>query len=139
MRQLDAAAGDMRQLVVDVELSAEQEYGVVRLHTPVEITVEQFSLDIVARHAPRPGGKDLVIEASVANTSGEPLDLEVMLFAGEAFGRLTSSLSNLDPDASATRRFPLRNGREILRGEEIFVSVFDRASGARLNKSIRVE
>lgn len=128
-----------RQLVVDVELSAEQEYGVVRLHTPVELVVEQFSLDIVARHAPRPGGPDLVIEASVANTCDEPLDLEVMVFAGDEFGRLTSALSNLEPDSAAARRFPLRNGRELLKGRDVFVSVFDRASGARLNRSIRIE
>ncbi|MCW5754875.1 MAG: hypothetical protein KIT24_09245 [Phycisphaeraceae bacterium] len=126
-------------IILDVELSGVQEYGLLALRVPTAITVDEFSVDLLVRPSPRPGGPDLVIEAAVANLSDTTLDLEIALFAGAEFGRLGSVISNLEPDQTALRRFPLRGAGRNPQGREVFVSVLDRATGVRLNRSVRLE
>lgn len=128
-----------REVVVDVELSAEEEYGVVRLRAAAELGVEDFTVDLALKRSPTASGPDATFEVTVTNLAAEPLDLQVIVFAGDEVGRRTSSISSLDPGRDAMRRFPFPGAAEALRGQTMYVSVLDRASGARLNTSLTIE
>lgn len=126
-------------LVLDVELSGSEDYGLVTLRAPTEIVVNDFSLHLFVRPSPGPGGPDLVVEATVFNRSAVTLDLEIALFAGDDFGRMNSSVSNLEPNQAALRRFPLRGAANTTGDRQIFISVLDRATGVRLNRSATLD
>lgn len=132
-------AAGTREVVVDIELSAEEEYGVIRLRAAAELGVEDFTVDLSLKRSPTTTGPDATFEVTVTNLAAEPMDLQVIVFAGDAIGRRTSSISNLEPGHDAMRRFPFPGFAASLRGQTVYVSVLDRATGARLNTSLKVE
>ncbi len=128
----------VKAFVVDVDLEGRPELGRLRMQTQFEIGLPELRLDLTSRIAA--GGSDVMVEAVVQNNGPAPVTLELTAFAppGAGFARSRATVSRLAPGDSAVRRFPFPRGAARLVGETILVGVQDTASGARLNRSVRV-
>jgi len=126
-----------RELVLDVDLSAEEDYGLVRLIRPIEVGLSEAQLDVSYRRGPGPSGPDLVVEARVTNTSGEPFTVD--LFARiPGFPRDRATIAGLDPGSSATRVFPFAGAVDAMAGQRVHVAAVIEETGGRLTRSVEV-
>jgi hypothetical protein len=126
-----------RELVVDMELSGERDYGLVRVVRPIEVGLNEADLELTFRRGPGPGGPDLVVEAQVTNLGETPLTIELFARA-PGYPRDRAAISNLPPGESATRVFPFRKGSADLAGAKVFVGAQIAETGGRLSRSIEI-
>ncbi|MEM1330871.1 MAG: hypothetical protein AAGG07_09945 [Planctomycetota bacterium] len=124
--------------VFDVYLSANREYGWMRLDTPVEVGLEGLRIELTYRRGPGPGGPDLLLEAQIVNTGAEPVTLELTAFAPGA-PRFRATITDLAAGEQELRVFQYQGMADALIGERLSVRAREVNSGARLNKSIVVE
>ncbi len=117
--------------VVDVELQAGRDYGVVRLRRPLSIDID----DLAYRVSHEVRGDHLFVDISLASGADEDRDLEILAFAGADSVRQRSVVSDLEPGGFASRRLVFDR---TLAGERVFVSVLDSKSGSRLNTIIDI-
>ncbi len=126
-----------RELVVDLELAGERDYGLVRVTRPIEVGLAEAELELTYRRGPGPGGPDLVVEAQVTNLGENPLTIELFARA-PGYPRDRAAISNLPPGESATRVFPFRGGSTNLADAKVFVGAQIAETGGRLSRSIEI-
>ncbi len=117
--------------IVDVELQAGRDYGVVRLKRPLGVGID----DLIERVTHQVRGDQLLIDISLGNQADQARDLEILAFAGTNAARQRSIVTDLEPGAYATRRLAFDRS---LAGERIFVSVLDSKTGSRLNTIVEI-
>lgn len=127
------------EFVLDAEVRATIDYGRVTLRTRAEVGLELLDLVVTARPSPDLAGDSVLVELAVTNRSEEPRELEITLFASPQDERYRSTISGLAPGEQALRRFGYKDARQRLKGSRVFVSVLDIETGARLNRSVRVD
>ena len=125
--------------VLDAEVRATIDYGRVTLRTRAEVGLELLELVVTARPSPDLAGSSVLAEVAVTNRSAEVRELEITVFASPEDERYRSTISGLAPGEQALRRFGYQDARSRLKGSRIFVSVLDLETGARLNRSVRVD
>jgi hypothetical protein len=127
----------IKDLWLVAKVQADREYPPIRLRSPVEIGLENLDLQVEATLYPDLDGPDVLITASVTNKSGKS---KAVLLEAAAWGLPTQqlSISNLAPGQTVSRRFPLKNAAESLKGRRVVVSVADTEEAERLNKAVVV-
>ncbi|MCC5786317.1 MAG: hypothetical protein JJU33_06420 [Phycisphaerales bacterium] len=128
-----------REIVMDVRLTADRQRGIVRLRTTMGVGTEGVDVRVVARRAPNLAGRDIHIEASVTNTSGDARAFDITVVAGAEYPRQQGSIGELEPGASVMRRFVFADARDRIPGRRVFVSIRDVDTGARVNKSVEID
>lgn len=122
------------EAVLDLEIGAQQRYGLVRVRQPIEVGLDYLDVRLVARRGV--GGADAIVEAHITNTGLEPIDIEASAYA-PGVGRIRAAGLRLGPGQRAVRVFPFE-GAEALAGQRAVVGVVDRTHEARLNTSIEL-
>jgi hypothetical protein len=125
-----------RPFIAEVELSADRDYGAIRMRTAFEVRLDSVQLELTYRDVP--GTQDLVVEAHATNRGQAPATLQLSAFA-PGFPRSRASIAELAPGETATRRFAYPGGLEKLRNQRVVVGVEDADSLARVNRSIGIE
>ncbi|MEM7755536.1 MAG: hypothetical protein AAF297_07845 [Planctomycetota bacterium] len=126
-----------RNLVLDVELSAEDDYGVVRLIRPIEVGLSEAGLALSYRRGPGPLGPDLVVEAQVTNLGETPITVELFARA-PGYPRERAAIPGLQPGETATRVFPFQNAAERFTGDRVHVAAVVEETSGRLTRSVEV-
>jgi hypothetical protein len=125
-----------REVLAEVELVG-MKLPVLRLHSPLEIHLEGLELDLSQRLVFADDDVDVLVEAIITNRSASTATLEVTAFAA-GYPRARASISDLPPGASVLRRFSFQRAAGLHNGL-IAVTVHNAETGARINRSIRIE
>ena len=126
-----------KQFVLDAQVSADRAYGWIQLASFAELGLPGLRVDVGATSSSSDPRADVVVDAQVTNIGTDPLTLDVAAFA-PGFPRQRSSISDLAPGASVVRRFVFPASRGALVDERLIVSIFDTATGGRLNTGAAV-
>ena len=121
--------------VFDISLTADRDYGLMRMTTPVEIGLDRLSMSVATQRVE--DSDDLMVEVRVVNTGEGATTLQAQIFA-PGFPRESVSINELEPGNQTVRRFLLPGGAVRLTGGSVAVRVTELSSGARLNKSVPV-
>ncbi len=124
-----------KDFLVEIELTGTKDYAPLRLHSTLEIGINDFHLDLGYRIV---NGADVAVEAQVINRGKGPANYEVNGFA-DGYPRAKAYISDLPPGAMATRRLSFPGGASRLKGQRISVGVQDVSTQSRLTRSIQVE
>jgi len=127
-----------KQFVADVELTAEQSYGIVTIHRSLEVGLDNVVMDMAYAMRGNGAEQDVVIEAAVTNTGEQPLTLELTCFA-PGLPRLKGVVSELPAGHQVVKRFTFPAASGVLRGKKIVISATDPDGTSRLNKSLFVQ
>lgn len=123
-----------KDFLVEVELSGTKDYAPLRVHTPLEIGIADFQLDLVYQIS----GPDVKVEAQITNRGKAISTYEVNGFA-EGFARVKASVSDLPPGATATRMLAFPGGAQKLKGQKVSVNLQDISTQSRINRSVAIE
>ncbi|MCE7967906.1 MAG: hypothetical protein DYG94_04065 [Leptolyngbya sp. PLA3] len=127
-----------RDFVFDVELTAEREYGTIRINRPVEIGAPGLRMRVSYRLGPGAGGPHVFVDADVMNTGPEPVTFRLTAQAS-GFPRDSASITALAPRQTARRTFVFPEAAEKLSGLSVYVSLSVPESDIRLNGSVPIE
>lgn len=127
-----------RGFLFDIDITAEQEYGTLRIERPVEIGVPGLRMRVTYRLGPDPGGPNVYVDVDVFNVGAEAVTFRLMAQA-PGFPRDSTSISDLAPGSNARRTFIFSHGVESLRGLNVFVSLSVPDQDTRLNDSVLIE
>lgn len=128
-------------MLAEVELTAERRYPLLRLPLRLEIGLESVQLLPSYRVEPAPGGApgagNIMVTLLISNLSDKPVTLEAFAQA-PGFPAFSAPLSNLQPGASAVRRFLFEGGAKPLQGRNIRVGLKELDGTGRINKLLLV-
>ncbi len=127
----------MKDFVMDIELSAAEEYGLLRVKRPLFLGSQHLRLDVSYRLGPDSGGPNVYVDADIVNVGDDPLTCRVSVYASGF--RDTASVTALAPGQSARRSFVLANGILTLAGSPVSVSVEVPDLRVRLNRTVTID
>ncbi len=127
-----------KDLILDVDLNAAQEYGIMRVKRTMILGSDRLRLDISYRLGPSPDGPNVYVDADIVNIGSEPLTCRVSVFA-TGFPRNSASVTALAPGQTTRRTFLLQDGAIKLSGKRAAVSVEVPDLRLRLNRSIEID
>lgn len=127
-----------RDFVFDVELTADREYGTVRITRPVEIGAPGLQMRASYRLGPGEGGPHVYVDVDVINTGPEPVTFRLIAQAS-GFPRDSASITALAPSQTARRTFIFPDAAEKLSGLNVYVSLSVPDSDIRLNDSVQID
>lgn len=128
----------LRDFVFDVDLTADEEYGTLRINRPVEIGVEGLRMRVSYRLGPGAGGPNVYVDADVINVGPEPVTFRLIAQAS-GFPRDSASITALAPSQTARRTFIFPDAAEKLSGLSAYVSLSVPDSDIRLNGSVHID
>lgn len=123
--------------VLDAQINADRAYGWIRVAAIAELGLPGVRVDVGATSTSGSNNADVITDVHITNVGTDPLTLDIAAFA-PGFPRQRSSVSDMAPGTSVVRRFVFPASFGLLRGERMIVSVFDTASGGRLNAGVSV-
>ncbi len=123
-----------KDFLVEIELAGTKDYAPIRLHTPLEVGVADFQVDLTYQF----NGPDLRVEATVTNRGRARSTYEMNGFA-EGYPRAKAHVSDLPPGAAATRQLIFPGGVERLKGQKVSVNIQDFSTQSRINRSVAIE
>ena len=126
------------EMVVEATVSGAADSGALRMATTFDIGLEGLEMDVRWRPAPGPGGANLIVEATLTNTSDRPTLVELRAFP-PGMARLRLPAVTLAPGQSATRTFVIEDGVRRLRGRTVSVNATDVDRKASLNKRVTID
>lgn len=127
-----AQLAGMKDLVFDVELSADQEYGLMRVERQIELGTDLIDVDLGLKMF---DGSGLVeVEAIVTNRMGDQIFVDLVAIAPKN-ARQESTISAIESDESGRRSFLLNN---LERGDEVVIMVRMPSADVQINKSISI-
>lgn len=135
-------AGD-KPFIVDVDLIADEAYGLVRIVKSVELGLPEVSLTLDYTTQPSevrsagPGERDIAVLAEIVNRSDQPLTLE-LLSAAPGQPRRKATVDALAPGESAVRSFPYPAAFSALEGNSVAVGLRIIGDDSRLTKTIEI-
>lgn len=130
-----AEEAGMKDFVLDLEVTADKAYGLIRLHTSLELGLQNVKLELTPVVL---SNGDVLIEAQVSNTGALPVDIELTAFApGQP--RVKNQINRLPAGNQVVRRFPYPGAAKDLIGKRVFVAATDAETKGRLNKGVMVE
>lgn len=128
-----AKLAGMKDLVFDVELVADQEYGLMRVKREIELGTDAIDVTLAIRGGELSKGR-IEVEAFITNQTDVPMYADVVAIAPKN-PRQESSISVIDPMDDARRSFVFES---LEHGEQIIVSVRIPERGIQINKAISV-
>lgn len=127
-----------KAFIGEVEFTVDRDYGPLRVRTTFEVRMESMDLDVAYRCTPTPTGPDVIVEVQATNHGKAAATLELSAFA-PGYPRAKAAVADLEPGATALRRFVFPRGAERLKGQRIAVGAQNVDSQARINRSIVIE
>lgn len=127
-----------KELLLDVDLNADEAYGLMRVRRSVHLGSELMRLDVSYRLGPDSGGPNVYIDADLINTGPDAMTSRISVFA-PGFPRESASVTALAPGQAARRTFILPGGATTLAGGLASVSVEVPDLRLRLNRSVRID
>ncbi len=127
-----------KEFVADVELTAEQSYGVVTIKRSLEVGLRNVVMDMAYALRGAATDQDVVVETAITNTGDRPLTLELTCFA-PGLPRSKGVVSELKAGHQVVKRFTFPGASTALRGKKIVISASDPEGTSRLNKSLVVQ
>ena len=124
-----------KPMTIDFDLSAERQYGIVRIETELQLALDGIDLQVQAFRSPTSDGPDLVVEAAVSNQTGQTLNARLTAFVPE-MPRDRRTISALESGSRATRRFVIKGMAKQMHGARIVLSLTEERQNVRLNKSV---
>lgn len=128
-----AKLAGMKDLVFDVELVADQEYGLMRVKREIELGTDAIDVTLAISGGELSEGR-IEVEAFITNQTDVPMYADVVAIAPKN-PRQESSISVIDPMKDARRSFLFES---LEQGEQIIVSVRVPERGIQINKAISV-
>ncbi|MFK7760143.1 MAG: hypothetical protein AB8C13_09365 [Phycisphaerales bacterium] len=130
-----AQLSGMRDLIFDIELQADQDYGLVRVQRQIELGTDAIDVDLSFRRVGTSAiGGRIEVVAVVANRTDQPMLADVIALAPKN-PRQESTISSIEPLLNGERSFVFE---ELESGDEVIVSVRIPGLGVQINKSIRL-
>lgn len=128
-----------RVVTAEVELQADKRYPILRIPMTVEIGLPSIDLLPSYRFERSRDGTttDVIVSAAITNISDRPITLEAFAQA-PGYKLFDAPVSELQPGATAVRRFRFDNGAALLRGKSVRVGIKERDSTGRLNKTLDI-
>ncbi|MBL0927463.1 MAG: hypothetical protein IBJ11_07405 [Phycisphaerales bacterium] len=128
-----------RSMTVEMELSADRQYPLLRMSVPVEIGLDTVQMQPSLRFVPDDRGelRDAMVTVLITNLGTAPLSMEALAQAPGYAGQ-QAPVSDLKPGQSAIRRFRFENAAERLRGKPIRVGLREQNGTGRLNRTLVV-
>jgi len=124
-----AKLAGMKDLVFDVELSADQEYGLMRVVRQIELGTDVIDVDLSFRRAE--GGR-VEVEALVTNRTEQGIFVELVAIAPKN-SRRESTISVIKPMDGGRRVFVFD---QLVGGDEVVISVRVPGHSVQVNKAI---
>jgi hypothetical protein len=125
-----AQLAGMKDLVFDVELMADKEYGLMRVEREIELGTDVIDLDLSFRRSEQHGVVE--VDAIVTNRTGEPIIADLIAVAPKN-ARQESTISAIESMGDGRRSFVFRN---LVSGDEAVISVRVPGYEVRINKAI---
>ena len=136
-----AKLAGMKDLVFDVELTADQDYGLMRVEREIELGSDLIDVDLSYRRV-EPGadtgedeparGRRVIVDALVTNRSGERIYADLVAIAPKN-ARQESTISVIEPMDSGRRSFMFRG---LDTGDEVIIMVRVPGYSLQINKSV---
>jgi hypothetical protein len=128
-----------RIVTAEVELYADRRYPILRIPMPIEIGLPTIDLLPSYRLERSPDGQstDVIVSAAITNISERPVTVEAFAQA-PGYRLFEAPVSELQPGATATRRFRFDNGAALLQGRSIRVGIKEQDGTGRLNKTLEI-
>jgi len=128
-----AKLAGMKKLVFDVELIADQDYGLMRVEREIELGTDLIELELAFRQIDDGSGKDLVeVVAQVTNMTPDQMSVDLVAIAPKN-PRRESTISVVEPMLGGTRTFVFEG---LDSGDEVVISVRVAGQTIQLNKSV---
>ena len=128
-----AQLAGIKDLVFDVELEADQEYGLMRVSREIELGTDVIDVELTFRRATGENALDKVeIEVAVTNLIQEQLLVDLIAMAPKNPSR-ESTISKLEPSKNSKRSFVFDG---LVSGDEVVISVRVPGRSVQINKSI---
>ena len=120
-----------KRLTFDVELSADADYPLMRVHRHIDLGLEGIDMRLTARK-----GHDgiTIVTVHVTNNLPTPQDFEVIAIPPNE-ARLRRSINSIKRGEQASREFAFTKANS---GDQIIVALILRESSVRLNKAVSV-
>ncbi len=128
-----AKLAGMKDLIFDVELIADQEYGLMRVKREIELGTDVIEVTLAIRDGELASGR-IEVEAFVTNQTEVPMYADVVAIAPKN-PRQESSISVIQPREDGRRSFVFES---LDRGDQVIVSVRIPERGIQINKAISV-
>ncbi len=125
-----AQLAGMKDLVFDVELMADKEYGLMRVEREIELGTDVIDLDLKFRKGARDGLVE--VDAIVTNQTGERISADLFAVAPKN-ARQESTISAIETKEEGRRSFVFR---ELTSGDQAVISVRVPGYEVRVNKAI---
>ena len=130
-------AGEKR-VVMDVQLIAERDHGLVRTDQPLHVGLPGIELDVSAQRARAPDGAEFVaLDLIVTNNRAEPISFDLVAVA-PGRPRERSSVAQLAPGEISARTIAFEYAPD-LNDARIAVSLVLPDDQGRLNKSVTID
>lgn len=128
-----------RIVTAEVELFADKRYPILRIPMTIEIGLPSIDLLPSYRLERSADGAttDVIVSAAITNVSDRAVTVEAFAQA-PGYRLFEAPVSELQPGATATRRFRFNNGAELLRGRSIRVGIKEQDGTGRLNKTLEI-
>jgi hypothetical protein len=124
-----------KKLQILARVTADRDYPLLKLNTTMEVGLRDFQMDLEAQRLPINGGPDLVVIASVTNTSTRTRSLRLEA----ATARLPTQqlqISDLGSGQTIVKRFVFKGAGPALSGKTVLVALSDLEEAKRLNKGV---
>lgn len=128
-----AKLAGMKDLIFDVELIADQEYGLMRVKREIELGTDVIDVTLAIRDGELSSGR-IEVEAFVTNQTDVPMYADVVAIAPKN-PRQESSISVINPMEDGRRSFVFES---LAQGDQVIVSVRIPDRGIQINKAISV-
>jgi hypothetical protein len=129
----------MKDLVFDVELAADEDYGLMRVEREIELGTDVIELDLRFQHVEGESGsgsgavrRRVEVVAMVSNQTEDPMYADVVAIAPKN-ARQESSISSIEGMGSGERSFVFER---LVSGDEVVIRVQIPGRNIQLNKAI---
>ncbi len=126
-----AQLAGIKDLIFDVELLADQDYGLMRVYRTFELGTDDIHLDLAIRRA---GPDKIEVQAIVMNKLQQPMMVDLVALAPKN-SRKESTISDIQPSKQGQRVFLFDN---LVSGDQVVISAKVPELGIQLNKAIRL-
>lgn len=127
-----------RDVVIEVDVSAERRYPVMRVHLPLNIGLPGVEMLPSYRFEPSAeGGVDLVVTARITNLGDRTISAELYAQA-PGHRMLQAPISGIEAGDSTVRMFRFSDGAK-LRGRGVRLGLRELQSAGRLNQTLVIE
>lgn len=125
----------LKQLEILARVTADKEYPLLKQATTLEIGLADFQMDLKAQRLPTTTGPDMVVVASITNTSDRARSLRL---EATTSSHPTQQLliSDLGPGQTIVKRFSYKGSGREMAGKLVVVSLSDLEEAKRLNKAV---